>query len=61
LWRRFLENPDSSVKKFDMAEDMMMKNPNYVFYASEALVKLKFINYPCRIYSSSNVLAKVKL
>jgi len=25
LWKRFLENPDSSVKNFEMAEEKMLK------------------------------------
>ena len=61
LWKRFLENPDSSLKNFELAENVMMNNPNYVFYASEALVKLKFVNYPCTIFSSSKILARVRL
>jgi hypothetical protein len=60
LWKKFLENPESSIKNFEMAENIMMKNPYYVFYASEVLVKLKFVNYPCLIYSYSKDLARVR-
>jgi hypothetical protein len=43
-----------------MAEEKMLKDPYYVFFASETVVDLKFNYYPCLIYSSSKVLARVK-
>ncbi len=61
LWKRILENPESSIKNFQMAENMMLNNPYYVLFATEATAKYKFVNYPCLIYSSSKILGKVNI
>ncbi len=61
LWKRILENPESTIKNFQMAENMMLNNPYYVLFAPEATAKYKFVNYPCLIYSSSKNLGKVNL
>ncbi len=61
LWKRALENPDSSIKNYEMAENMMLENPYLVLFAPEAIAKFRFSNYPCLIYSSSKILATVSL
>jgi hypothetical protein len=59
LWKRILENPETSIKNFQMAENMMINNPYYVLLAPESTAKFRFVNYPCLIYSSSKILGKV--
>jgi hypothetical protein len=58
-WKKIKSIENTFPDNTSVAEQMMLKNPNLVFFGPKLLVKMMTNHYPCLITATSKVLFKV--
>jgi hypothetical protein len=59
LWQRIENCPNCFAENYEMAEKLMLENPQFVYFGSKITISGMFKHYPCHIGITSASLARV--
>ena len=60
-WQKIKSIQDTFPANTSVAEQMMLKNPNLVFFGPKLMVKMMTNHYPCLITATSKILFRVRI